>query len=248
VTCRDAIDTPWQEPQNLGANVNSKLPEDAVSISADMCQLYFIRRLSESNAELYVSERASTHDHWGKAVSLGPTINSPRNDTDPDISRDGLTLFFASHRSGGKGGTDLWMTQRTTRTEPWCEPVCLGAPINTPGWEESPCLSADGQWLFFSGDDWEESPDWFDLMVSRRNEDGSWSTPINLTNQFDLPDEVVPLCLSGDQRILYFCSYHNPDSKMGVAIWQIPIEFPGSESVSSNPSDKVQATTQDENE
>ena len=34
------------------------------------------------------------------------------NDSQPNLSRDARTLIFTSNRSGGSGGTDLWMTTR----------------------------------------------------------------------------------------------------------------------------------------
>ncbi|MHC4596035.1 MAG: LamG-like jellyroll fold domain-containing protein [Planctomycetota bacterium] len=41
-------------------------------------------------------------------MNLGPTVNSSDDDIGPSISADGSTLFFASNRSGGVGGYDLW--------------------------------------------------------------------------------------------------------------------------------------------
>jgi Tol biopolymer transport system component len=46
-------------------------------------------------------------------VNLGTPINSPAADQQPGLSTDGRTLVFASSRSGGFGGTDIWMITRT---------------------------------------------------------------------------------------------------------------------------------------
>jgi len=40
-------------------------------------------------------------------------LNSPASEQQPSLSGDGRTLVFASSRSGGFGGTDIWMATRT---------------------------------------------------------------------------------------------------------------------------------------
>ena len=49
----------------------------------------------------------------------------------------------------GVGVSDLWMTRRATKDDPWKEPVNLGTPVNTPGDEKMPDISADGRTLYF---------------------------------------------------------------------------------------------------
>src|SRR5688500_6228339 len=44
---------------------------------------------------------------WSTPVNLGAGINSVANDQGPVISKDELTLYFASTRKGGFGGNDL---------------------------------------------------------------------------------------------------------------------------------------------
>jgi hypothetical protein len=41
-------------------------------------------------------------------MNLGATVNGPAFDGGPTLSSDGLMLYFASDRSGGRGGSDLW--------------------------------------------------------------------------------------------------------------------------------------------
>lgn len=48
---------------------------------------------------------------WAKPEPL-EALNDPSGptgDRSPSLSRDGVTLFFASDRAGGKGGLDIWM-------------------------------------------------------------------------------------------------------------------------------------------
>ena len=87
---------------------------------------------------------------FGEPVNLGPEINSPRDDFGPEISADGLVLYVATDRPGGKGDTDVWVSTRGTKDDEWGSPVHLEGPLNTSYaiWEVS--LTADGLQLYFS--------------------------------------------------------------------------------------------------
>ena len=157
VTTRETKDDPWGEPANLGPTVNSSSDEIAPSISADSLQLYFSGWRKEFTrpggygmADMWVTRRATIDDDWGEPVNLGPTVNSSDRDKGPSISADGLSLFFCSHRPGGPGHWDLWLTTRATKDNGWSAPVNLGPNVNSSAWDEFPSISADGSTLFFT--------------------------------------------------------------------------------------------------
>lgn len=89
---------------------------------------------------------------WSAPVSLGPSINSPRVDIDVAISKDGLSLYFGSNRTGGYGGFDLYVSQRSDAGAPWGPPQNLGPAINTAANEQGPALTTDGHRLYFFSD------------------------------------------------------------------------------------------------
>jgi WD40-like Beta Propeller Repeat len=60
-----------------------------------------------------------------------PEINTPSLDGCPIQSPDGLSLYLASNRPGGRGGLDIWMASRSSTTAPWGAPVNLGEPVNS---------------------------------------------------------------------------------------------------------------------
>jgi outer membrane protein OmpA-like peptidoglycan-associated protein len=65
------------------------------------------------------------------------------------FSRDGRTLWFASDKPGGQGGTDLYRCERNG--DGWGEPENLGPVVNGPGNELFPSMDAAGT-LHFSSD------------------------------------------------------------------------------------------------
>jgi len=97
-----------------------------------------------------VTTRQTKDDEWEEPVNLGPTVNSPYNDLGPDISSDGLCLFFVSDRPGGYGLDDLWVTTRRWRYDPWGQPIHLGPLVNNVGRDGGPSISADGSTLYFA--------------------------------------------------------------------------------------------------
>src|SRR6059036_575878 len=53
---------------------------------------------------------------WSTPVNLGSAINTTFNEQGPNLSKDGLSLYFGSDRPGGLGSFDLWV-ERTKRSE-----------------------------------------------------------------------------------------------------------------------------------
>jgi peptidoglycan-associated lipoprotein len=71
-------------------------------------------------------------------------------DSSPAFSPDGRTLYFASNRPGGYGGTDLYSAQMDSRGR-FSRVRNLGPEINTPGNELFPYVAEDGK-LYFASD------------------------------------------------------------------------------------------------
>ncbi len=126
---------------------------------------------------------------WSAPVNLGPPVSALLTgspplgaELNPSISKNGLSLYFASDRAGGFGGFDIWVSQRPSVNDPWGEPQNLGPNINTPFQENSPTLTIDGHRLFFQSN----RPGGFgglDLYVSRRHnkrDDLGWQPAENL--------------------------------------------------------------------
>ena len=77
---------------------------------------------------------------FGIPTNLGPTINSSYGEAVSSISADGLMLYFASDRSDGYGGADIWVTKRQTIVDDWGAPENLGPLVNTSQDELFSCI------------------------------------------------------------------------------------------------------------
>jgi len=155
VAKRKTKDDPWETPVNLGPRVNSSAAENGPSISADSLSLYFSSHIAGEyrseglgGADIWVTTRKTKDDPWGTPVNLGPTVNTSDYELAPCISIDGLSLYFHSDRPGF-GDTDIWVTTRKSKDEPWGPPVNLGPTVNSPRREYNPDISSDGSTLYF---------------------------------------------------------------------------------------------------
>jgi WD40 repeat protein len=127
--------SPWSEPMNLGAPINTAASERDAALSPDELSLYFVsdRPGGQGAEDLYVSRRASRRSPWGTPVNLGPVINNSGQEGGPGLSSDGHLLFFFGSRSDGYGLSDIYVSHRADRKDDfaWEAPVNLGSYVNT---------------------------------------------------------------------------------------------------------------------
>jgi WD40-like Beta Propeller Repeat len=143
----------WQAPVNLGAGVNSASNELGVAYLENegrAPQLYVTSDRSGGlgGFDLYKSE-LQADGTWGPLSPI-TELDSTANDDRPNISHNGLEIFFYSNRTGGSGLNDLWTATRDTVDAPWSTPVNLGPTVNSIAGDNQPYLSADAETLFFS--------------------------------------------------------------------------------------------------
>jgi Tol biopolymer transport system component len=153
VTTRKTTKDAWGQPVNLGLTVNSPYSDNHPSISADGLTLYFDSRRPNALGlawynDIYVTRRASINDKWGAPEPLSAINTLWYNEYSPDISSDGLTLYYDSYLAG----RDLWVTTRADPNAAWPQGTHLGVPFNTAGTDTDPSISADGSMLYFVSD------------------------------------------------------------------------------------------------
>ena len=142
----------WSNPQNLGDNINTPYWESAPSLSPDKRVLYFSsnRPNGFGAADLYMSFR-DAKGKWGKAINMGPTINTIGDETAPYIHADNQTLYFTSNGLPGYGGTDLYIIHKDFGGN-WSIPENLGYPINTIENEGSLAVAPNGINAYYASD------------------------------------------------------------------------------------------------
>lgn len=144
----------------------------------------------------------------GHALETGK-INDLVWESHPAIHPNGLTIFFASDRPGGYGGTDIWYMHKMGKN--WLPPVNCGRDINTDCDDITPFVSKDGKKLLFSsmghasvgGYDIFES----DISYGRDNMPQGFSPAKNIRYPINTKsDEMYPSSPAGTDTLLYYSS------------------------------------------
>ena len=214
------------EPVNLGPTVNSIHSECSPALSADGLTLLFHsdpdRPGGQGRSDLWMCKRESVSDPFGEPVNLGPTVNSIAGEGGPALSADGLTLLFHSNRPGGQGGHDLWMCTRESVSEPFGQPINLGAAVNSSTDDEDPALSADGLTLVFDSHRPGGQGGWDMWMCTRESASDPFGEPVNLGPAVNsIFGEGAP-ALSADGLALLFNS-SRPGGQGRIDVWMVRI-------------------------
>ncbi len=203
----------WSSPGPVSA-INTAGNEGAPSVSADGSVIAFTacgRADGLGSCDLYLWERRD--GVWQRPYNA-TALNSSAWDAQPSLTPDGNGIYFSSNRPGGHGGRDIWYARREQGH--WTTPVNPGAPINTPGNEESPFLYFDGRTLYFMSDG-HPGMGGYDLFRSTR-QGGQWTAPENLGYPVNTVDNEGALAIHPDGRHAYFTRdrYHGGPTDLYV--------------------------------
>ncbi len=189
------------KPINIGAAINTPDEEYFPAITADENTLIFTRKI-DNNEDFYKSIKVD--GKWQTATPLSDMINTKEyNEGALSLSQDGKILFFTGcNRPDGLGRCDIYIAQK--KGDDWDKPFDISPPINTPGWESQPSISADGRTLYFVSNR-KGGYGGYDIWKSTLSEKG-WSEPENLGPNINTSfDEQSPF-IHPDDSTLYFCS------------------------------------------
>ena len=146
---------PSGKSKNFSVDINTPLHEGPCSFSTDGKKIFFTRSNQlngapildeEGKIQLQIYEASFNGTNWG---NVKPLSFNKGNDSymHPSISPDGEKLYFASNKSGGYGGFDIYFAEKNG--DNWSEPINMGPEINSNGNEGFPYMPPNGV-LFFA--------------------------------------------------------------------------------------------------
>jgi hypothetical protein len=203
--------SPFSMPQNLGGIINAAADDELPVIAPSGLSLYFTSaRPGIGGRDIWVSQRATLSSAWGSPLNVS-VLNTAANESPGHISPDGREMFFNSTRSGGIGGTDLWLSTRTDPSDDfgWTTPVNLGSAINTTFGEQNPNYFLNpvtgAGILFFSSDRVSGTPNVKDIYQSTRNPDGTFNPPVPV-NELNSEADDNKTAITRDGLEIFFSS------------------------------------------
>lgn len=143
------------------------------------------------------SGREVTPDAAPDATTFGPwatpqpitAVNTTSDDSDPELSADGLELVFHSRRPGGAGLYDLYHSVRASTADAFPAATRL-VELSTPGEDQNPGLSRDALTIVFS--------DNADIVFATRPDRASAFGPVQPVPALSSTDVDTCPELSGD--------------------------------------------------
>ncbi|HEY4966263.1 MAG TPA: OmpA family protein [Puia sp.] len=145
--------------------------------------------------------KKNTTDYKFEPRNLGDSINTAVSEYFPSISLDGKHLVFTRRVNGIN--EDFYQSDRLENG--WSHARSLPGNINSNNNEGALNISQDGQWLIFTGCNFQNGFGSCDLFISYLSPEG-WTTPENMGPNFNTEFWESAPSLSTDKRDLYFTS------------------------------------------
>lgn len=221
---RKTDDHHWSNSELISNVINSKYNEGAPTFSSDGqyiifvgCEIgekdanglyqYGVGRTGYGSCDLFYSQNDGKQ--WSKPVNLGPKINTRHWETQPSFSSDGKTLYFIrgltyNRQRRNPDNQDIYVTT-IMKDGNWSKPKKLASNINTPYREESVQIHPDGSTLYFASNG-HPGMGGLDIFMSRKQEDESWSNPINLGYPLNTFVDENSILISSKGDLAYFSS------------------------------------------
>ena len=163
--------------------------------------------------------QAAHYSSWATAAKIdeiagnNADLNTPSLDGCPILSPDGLSLYMASDRPGGRGGLDIWVARRASPNAPFGAPVNLPPPINSASADFCPTPVRGGLY-FVSRRATSGSCGLADIYFAEEDGAGGWRAPVHLACDPLGPngslDEQGPSLLEASGRTELYFSRHVP--------------------------------------
>jgi hypothetical protein len=107
-------------------------------------------------------------------------MNTSALDGCPIESPDGLSLYLASNRAGGKGGLDIWVATRSSTSSSWGAPQNLGEPVNSAADDFCPTPVGKNGLFFVSREALPGACGQGDIYFTHRTGAAGWAEPERL--------------------------------------------------------------------
>jgi Tol biopolymer transport system component len=169
------------------------------TLTFEETEIYFASPSGGQN-DIWVSRRGVASDPWGPST-LVTELSGPQNDEDPEVSVDGLIMYFTSDRGGD--GRRLYVSRRRTRDTPWEMP----ARVDTLGpstLDEAPTLDRGQLYLVFASQRGAASVTHL-FGATRPDASAAWQAAAEITALSSSWQDTDP-ALYSDGRALLFAS------------------------------------------
>jgi len=198
----DLKDGNWSSVLPFEQLLNTPKHDILQDFSPDGSIIYFIKSSDLNSGVLYSDTFNIDRDPTKLTLPAQLPMDVDKGDRDLFVFNDSL-IIFASNRSGGYGGYDIYHSFRQNNV--WQSPVNLGPTINTEADEDNPFLTKSGTKLYFSSDR-VYSLGGFDIFSATYYSNTGWADVINLGLTINSSGDDLGFELSADGSNALFSS------------------------------------------
>ena len=219
-----AIDAPRMDADILGQTFSNitVLPvvndptynEDDPCLTGDLLEIFFDSDRPASGAamgDVWTAKRASATDPFGPPT-LVTELASLSDDTTPEVSLDGLTMYFSSDRAAA-GDRDIYVTTRPDRASPWSTPQRVAELSKSGLDDDSAEPMPDGVHLVMSSG---VQPTLDLLLATRTSPTAPWSSLVALPGLSDPTSDESQQWASPDLTVIYFVTDRAPSTSQDI--------------------------------
>lgn len=200
--------------ENLGPEVNSVYDDLGPHITSDGKMILFGREHAPENMggkddgeDIWVTT-SEDGVKWSRSKNMGSPINDQEANNLAAISTDNNMLLFCR--------LDGFQIRKRTK-EGWTAPEYLNVRFKNESKNMEANLTPDGKALLFTAKlaqnlfyDESSERNEKDIYVTTQNENGEWSSPINLGSKINSGGDEISPFLAADGRTLYFATDGRP--------------------------------------
>ena len=170
------------------------------SLTGDELEIYVAcQRKGESNFHIWSSRRTARDAMWNPAAMVNELVGSV-DEIDPDVSSDGLTLYFASNRPPAGPGFRLYVARRTASDPQWRQITPMQG-LGSSTWDRAPSVAPNGLFMVFTS---QRNGSSIHLYSATRSDPlGAWETVEELTSIDANMDEEAAARFNGALSLVW---------------------------------------------
>jgi hypothetical protein len=207
---RESVDSLWEEPQNMGAAINTDAADSLAVLSSNEHVMYFhsTREGGCGQGDIWMTRRRNKHSNWEEPTNLGCVLNTPAVEIAPAFFKDPeteqATLFYGSDRPGGIGDFDVYASP--LGEDGSVGPGMLVRELSSTGRDTRIFIRKDGLEAFVTTNR-AGGQGRIDIWVSTRETlSEPWSVPTDIASPVNSEFDDGSPWLSRDGTTLYFFS------------------------------------------
>ena len=193
----------WETSVNLGEPINTVYNEWFPVFPDDGSYMLFVSDNPQGMGGMDIWISYSNGDEWGTPENLGPSVNTPYDESAPSLAENDTVLYFLSTDPSGYGQGDVWFCDFNAGI-PGAK-TNMGPPINTAYYDCCPLMSHSGDRFYICSDRPGGEGD-IDIWISERTGD-EWGQPYNAGSEVNTQGHDSPRWISdSDQHIVALSS------------------------------------------